>query len=78
MSVSHRTAPMTRIPYASRGRRFVAYLIDTIPFSILFLAIFYVFLGFDEVLETYFRNRTDFDARLDFMEYRSWIRRYRY
>ena len=59
---------------ADRGKRFLAYLIDVLPITVLVFGVFYLFLGFDETLDKYLNRGTDIEPRSKFMEQRNWIR----
>ncbi|MEO6693508.1 MAG: RDD family protein [Saprospiraceae bacterium] len=59
---------------AGRRKRFLAYLIDFIPISILVFGVFYIFFGFDETLERYFNRGKESQPLLDFYIQRNWIR----
>lgn len=59
---------------ADRGKRFLAYLIDVLPITLLVFGVFYLFLGFDETLDKYLNRGTDIEPRIKFMEQRNWIR----
>ena len=60
---------------AGRAKRFLAYLIDVLPISIITFLIFYFYLGFDQLMETYVANPEDLDMREDFIIQRDWISR---
>jgi uncharacterized RDD family membrane protein YckC len=60
--------------YIGCGRRFLAYIIDIIPIVFALYLIAYLFLGFDEVLHNYFKNKHDLEARADFLFQRNLIR----
>jgi uncharacterized RDD family membrane protein YckC len=59
---------------ADRGKRFLAYLIDVLPITLLVFGVFYLFLGFDETLDKYLNRGTEIEPRIKFMEQRNWIR----
>lgn len=59
---------------ATSAERFLAYLIDIILIVALVTSFFYLFLGFDIVLENYFSQKGDILARIEFLEQRNWIR----
>ena len=60
--------------HAGFWRRVLAYLIDILPIGIIITAIFYLFFGFDEVVNARFSNPGDFNARVDFLRIRNYIR----
>lgn len=64
----------TRIQLASRGNRFLAYLLDIVPIIVLVAAFFYFFLGFDQVWQEYWKDTQNPIARGPFLEKRNWIR----
>jgi uncharacterized RDD family membrane protein YckC len=59
---------------ADREKRFWAYLIDIIPIALIVFGVFYLFLGFDEILERYQNRGNDIQPRIDFLKQRNWIR----
>lgn len=59
---------------AEAGKRLGAYLIDILPVIGIVTAIFYFFLDFDLILDTYFANKSSLDARIDFLRQRNYIR----
>lgn len=64
----------TRMELASRGRRLLAYLLDMLPILFLVTAIFYFFLGFDQIWQEYWKDTQNPIARGPFLEHRNWIR----
>ncbi len=61
-------------PLATKGQRLLAYLIDIFPILIMTFAIFYFFLGFDQILEYYLNRGSDIQPRIDFLKERNRIR----
>jgi uncharacterized RDD family membrane protein YckC len=64
------------MPYAPRALRLLAYFLDVIPLVLLVAAVFYFFLGFDEVLRDYLKNQHAPAVRLEFLTQRNRIRNY--
>jgi len=61
--------------FAGFWRRFFAYWIDALPITLLVLASFYFFFGFDATLERYWQNGPrDPEARAQFLRERNQIR----
>ena len=60
--------------YASNWKRFIAYIIDIIPITLIIFAIAYFFFGFNEVLKVFVENRQNLQARLEYLTYRNSIR----
>ena len=52
---------------ADNGRRFVAFLLDTIPITILVYGVFYFFFDFDEILTDYFASDGDLGTRIGYL-----------
>ena len=65
-----------RLRLADNGKRFLAYLIDILPITILVLGIYYFFLGFDETWNAYRSPERDLSARAQFLKERNWIRNF--
>lgn len=65
---------MTDLPYASNSSRFLAYLIDVLPITLIAFLIYYFFFGFDEVFESYLENKEDVKIREIFLKERNQIR----
>ncbi len=59
---------------ADNGTRLKAYLIDIIPITGLVFGVYYLFLGFDVILEEYLNRGEDIFPRVEFMEQRNLIR----
>lgn len=55
-----------KIQSASFFRRFMAYLIDTLPITIFVTSIAMAFFGFGSSVEAFLKDPTDFSARKDF------------
>jgi uncharacterized RDD family membrane protein YckC len=55
-------------------RRLGAYTIDIVPIVLVIAAVFYVFLGFDRVLQTYTTEPGNLEARIKFLTERNKIR----
>jgi uncharacterized RDD family membrane protein YckC len=51
---------------ASFFRRLIAYLIDTLPITIVITSIAMIFFGFGSSVESFLKDPTDFSARKDF------------
>jgi uncharacterized RDD family membrane protein YckC len=60
--------------YIGFWRRLLAYLIDIIPITLALALFAYLFLGFDEVVQRYFRNIHDLEAKAEFLFQRNLIR----
>ncbi len=61
-------------PWAGFGVRLLAYVIDVLPITLGILALFFLFLGFDETFQRYTTARGDTNARIEFMAQRYQIR----
>ncbi len=59
---------------ADRGKRFVAYLIDILPITLIVFGVFYFFMGFDETLRNYFDRGDSVEPRIKYLNQRRWIR----
>lgn len=59
--------------YAGFWRRFLAYLLDVLPIVLIVAGVFYLFLGFDVTLQTYWEDRT-LENRVRFLVERNRIR----
>jgi len=59
---------------ASRGKRFLAYLIDVLPISFLVTVIFIVFFDFGDTFNEYLNRGDDIEPRVQFLKERNWIR----
>ena len=60
--------------YIGFWRRFLAYLIDIIPITLALGVLAYLFLGFDEVAQRYFKDIHDLEAKAEFLFQRNLIR----
>tara|TARA_R110002072_G_scaffold13789_22_gene57781 strand:+ start:243 stop:719 length:477 start_codon:yes stop_codon:yes gene_type:complete len=60
--------------YAGFWVRTIAYVIDIVPISIIVVTVFYLYADFGETWTTYRADRTNVDARVQFMAERNWIR----
>ena len=60
--------------YLGFWKRFLAFLIDTIPITFALALIAYFFLGFEEVVHLYFRDIHDLEAKAEFLFQRNLIR----
>ena len=60
--------------WAGLGARAIAYLIDILPITLVMVAIFYLFFGFDQTAQQYFNSRDDINARIHFLQQRNQIR----
>jgi uncharacterized RDD family membrane protein YckC len=61
-------------PSAGFGARLLAYVIDVLPITLATAGFFYAFLGFDQTLHRHWAERSDIDARIDYLRQRNQIR----
>lgn len=61
------------LKYGARYKRFLAYLIDTLPILVIVFTILY-FLGFKNVIINYFANPNNLENRTEFLAWRNWVR----
>ena len=59
--------------YGSWYKRFLAYLIDILPITLIVFVIFY-FLGFNVVLTEYLAEKNNLGVRIEYLTWRNWIR----
>lgn len=62
--------------YLGFWRRLLAYVIDTAPITLVVFLPAYFFLGFDEVMRSYFRDINDLEARTAFYSQRGLIKNF--
>ncbi len=62
------------LEYGRLGKRLMAYLIDTVPLVVVLFLLAYFFFGFDEVLKARFGKGAGTEARVQFLQYRNYIR----
>ncbi len=55
-------------------RRVLAYMIDIVPITLLLVLVSYLFFGFGERLESYWKYPRDLEVRIQFYELRNRIR----
>ena len=60
--------------FAGFWRRVVAYWIDIFPIVLIVFALFYLFLGYDQLLADYFSEPNNLDKRIQFLAQRNQIR----
>lgn len=60
--------------YAGFWIRTVAYMIDIVPISIVVMTIILLYTDFGQTWISYQADRTNVDARVQFMQERNWIR----
>ena len=60
--------------YIGFWKRVLAYTLDMIPIFLLVFGVAYFFLGFDEVLSTYFNSGGDVESRIAFLSERNKVR----
>ncbi|MCL4705860.1 RDD family protein [bacterium] len=62
--------------YLGFWKRLLAYLIDTVPITLVVFLPAYFFWGFDEVMRSYFSDRNDLEARAAFYSQRGLIKNF--
>lgn len=60
--------------HSSRGRRFLAFLIDIVPLTALTFCVFYFFLGFDVTIDNFLNRSDDIAPRIAFLKERNTVR----
>ena len=62
------------LPYATNGNRFLAFMLDVLPITLLAFLIYYFFFDFDVALEVYLENKGDVEMRKSFILERNKVR----